>query len=66
VIEAAERKLDKDRETLALLDATLRLFHPDADPNHITAIRPGGVASTSDPVNGSAFALRRCGMLVGR
>lgn len=39
-IESAERKLDKSRETLALLDATLRLFHPDADPNHITSIRP--------------------------
>jgi hypothetical protein len=39
-IEQAERAIAKQRETLATLDATLRLFHPDADPAHITAIRP--------------------------
>ena len=39
-IEAAERKIVKDRQTLAHLDATLRLFHPEADPEHITSIRP--------------------------
>ena len=39
-IELAEQKLAKQRETLALLDATLRLFHPDADLAHITSIRP--------------------------
>jgi hypothetical protein len=39
-IEVAERALVKQREELATLDATLRLFHPDADPNHVTPIRP--------------------------
>src|SRR5579862_7208960 len=39
-IEAAERAIAKQRATLATVDATLRLFHPDADPEHITAIRP--------------------------
>jgi hypothetical protein len=39
-IEAAERAIAKQRETLATLDATLRLFHPEADPSHITAVRP--------------------------
>ena len=39
-IKAAERKIAKDREALANLDATLRLFHPEADPDHITSIRP--------------------------
>ena len=39
-IEAAERKIAKDWETLASLDGTLRLFHPEADPNHIMSIRP--------------------------
>jgi hypothetical protein len=39
-IETAERKIAKDRESLAALDATLRLFHPEADPSHITSIRP--------------------------
>ncbi len=39
-IEAAERRIVKDRQTLAHLDATLRLFHAEADPAHITSIRP--------------------------
>jgi hypothetical protein len=39
-IEAAERKLAKHRVDLATIDATLRLFHPEADPSHITSIRP--------------------------
>ena len=39
-IEAAERALAKQRANLALIDGTLRLFHPDADPEHITPIRP--------------------------
>ena len=39
-IEAAESRLAKQRETLATLDATLRLFHPDAGPSHITSVRP--------------------------
>ena len=39
-IEAAERTLAARREALAALDATLRLFHPEADPEHITTIRP--------------------------
>lgn len=39
-IEATERTLAKRREELAAIDATLRLFHPDADPSHITSIRP--------------------------
>lgn len=41
-IEAADRVIAKQREALAALDATLRLFHPDADPSHITSIRPIG------------------------
>jgi hypothetical protein len=39
-IEAAERAIVRQREDLAAIDATLRLFSPDADPNHITSIRP--------------------------
>ena len=39
-IEAAERAIAKQREALVALDATLRLFHPDADPAHIASIRP--------------------------
>jgi hypothetical protein len=39
-IEQGERELAKLREQLAAVDATLRLFHPDADPEHITPIRP--------------------------
>jgi hypothetical protein len=39
-IEAAEKAIAKQREQLAALDNTLRLFHPDADPSHITSIRP--------------------------
>jgi hypothetical protein len=39
-IEAAERAIAKQRAELATLDATLRLFHPDADPSHITSVRP--------------------------
>ena len=39
-IESVERAQTKRREELAALDATLRLFHPDADPAHITSIRP--------------------------
>jgi hypothetical protein len=39
-IEAVERKLTKQREELAALDATLRLLHPGVDPGHITSIRP--------------------------
>jgi hypothetical protein len=39
-IEASERAATKLREQLAAIDATLRLFHPAADPSHITPIRP--------------------------
>jgi hypothetical protein len=39
-IEATERTLAKQRSDLATIDATLRLFHPDANPAHVTAIRP--------------------------
>lgn len=39
-IEQAEQRLTKEREKLALLDATLRLFHPDADVSQIRSIRP--------------------------
>lgn len=39
-IEAAAQRLAKDRAALAALDATPRLFHPDADPEHIVTIRP--------------------------
>jgi len=39
-IEAAERRTAKLRQDMANIDATLRLFHPDADPSHITPIRP--------------------------
>ncbi len=38
-IERAEEALAKQREALAALDATLRLFHPDADPEAIVAVR---------------------------
>jgi hypothetical protein len=38
-IITAERATDKLRETLAALDATLRLFHPDADPSRLTPIK---------------------------
>ena len=34
--------LARQRETMATLDATPRLFHPGADPEHITSIRPIG------------------------
>jgi hypothetical protein len=39
-IEAAEHALTKQREAMAALDATLRLFHPAADPEHIATVRP--------------------------
>jgi hypothetical protein len=39
-IESRDRATAKLREQLAAIDATLRLFHPEADPNHITPIRP--------------------------
>jgi hypothetical protein len=39
-IEMAARRLAKDRVALAALDATLRLFHPEADPEQIVTIRP--------------------------
>lgn len=39
-IDATERTLAKQRDALHALDATLRLFHPDADPSHLTTIRP--------------------------
>ena len=39
-IEAAERGIAKNRESLAAIDATLRLFHPAADPSYITPIWP--------------------------
>jgi hypothetical protein len=39
-IEQIEREQAKRRAELAAIDATLRLFHPDADPDHITSIRP--------------------------
>jgi hypothetical protein len=42
-IEQAERGTARLREQLAAIDATLRLFHPDADPSHITPIRPFNV-----------------------
>jgi hypothetical protein len=52
-IEAAERASVKQRETLATVDATPRLFHPDADPAPITSIRPISV-------NGRGYVERRC------
>ena len=39
-IEAAERTTSKQRETLATLDATIRLFEPTSNPELIAAIRP--------------------------
>jgi hypothetical protein len=39
-IEIRDRATAKMREQLTAIDATLRLFHPDADPEHITPIRP--------------------------
>jgi len=39
-IESLERQAARLRHDMANIDATLRLFHPDADPSHITPIRP--------------------------
>jgi len=39
-IESIERQAAKLRQDMANIDATLRLFHPSADPSHITPIRP--------------------------
>jgi hypothetical protein len=39
-IEAMAQRLVKDQQALAALDATLRLVHPDADPEQIVTIRP--------------------------
>ncbi len=39
-IEAAERVIANHRLALVALDQTLGLFHPDADPEHLTPIRP--------------------------
>lgn len=39
-IEAGAHRLVQDRAALAALDATLRLFHPDANPEQIVTIRP--------------------------
>jgi hypothetical protein len=39
-IESIERQAAKLRQDVANIDATLRLFHPAADPTHITPIRP--------------------------
>ena len=39
-IETAERAIDRQRQDLATIDATLRLYQPDADPNHIVTVRP--------------------------
>jgi hypothetical protein len=39
-IEQAKRGIAKLRDQLAAVGATLRLFHPEADPNHIAPIRP--------------------------
>ena len=42
-IESRDRAAARLRGQLAAIDATLRLFHPDADPEHITPIRPFNV-----------------------
>ena len=39
-IEAAHRDLSRQRETLATLDAVIRLFEPGGNPELIPAIRP--------------------------
>jgi hypothetical protein len=39
-IIATDRTLVRLRKNLRAIDATLRLFHPDADPDHVTPIRP--------------------------
>lgn len=36
----AKRRLAKMHDDLRAIDATLRLFHPEADPTHLTPIRP--------------------------
>jgi hypothetical protein len=39
-VEAAQRALSKQRESLATLDAVIRLFEPQSNPELIAAIRP--------------------------
>jgi hypothetical protein len=39
-IEKAQKALNRQRESLAMLDATLRLFAPEGRPDLIPAIRP--------------------------
>ncbi len=39
-IEAAQRKIERQRETLATLDAVIKMFQPDTNPEMIAAIRP--------------------------
>jgi hypothetical protein len=39
-IAQAERAVARQRETLAILDATIQLFAPDTNPELIPAIRP--------------------------
>ena len=39
-IEVYDLRAARARQDMATIDATLRLFHPDADPNHIIPIRP--------------------------
>lgn len=41
-VEAAERKLAKQREALAQVDAVIRLFEPHSNPELIPSIRPAG------------------------
>lgn len=39
-IEAADRAIRKQREALATLDAVIRMFEPESDPELIASIRP--------------------------
>jgi hypothetical protein len=39
-VEKAQRALDRQKATLATLDAVIRLFEPDGNPELIPAIRP--------------------------
>jgi hypothetical protein len=41
-IELAQRLIDKQRGTLATLDAVIRLFEPQSNPELIASIRPAG------------------------
>lgn len=66
MIEGAEQEQAKRREQLTALDATMRLFHPDADPATSRPFARSGWASSSATARGRACVLRPCAMPVAR